>query len=310
MKHQSRIAVCSRSFSKNTVLREELEARYDFVKFNDDGVNLDGQELVDFLKDCDKAITALERIDGEILKELPRLKAIGKYGVGLDMIDFEAMREHKVKLGWTGGVNRRSVAELVLCYFISLLRLIPFSSSEVIEGRWKQVIGRQLTGKSVGIIGCGHIGKDLIKLLQPFNCRILVNDIVDYPDFYKEYKIETLTKEELIQQSDIVTLHVPLNKSTMNMLDKEKLSLMKHDSILINAARGGLIDENELKNILKENKIAGAALDVFNHEPPEDIELLKLPNIIVTPHIGGSAYEAILAMGMSAIDGLEINKIP
>jgi len=310
VKHQSRIAVCSRSFSKNTVLREELEARYDFVKFNDDGVNLDGQELVDFLKDCDKAITALERIDGEILKELPRLKAIGKYGVGLDMIDFEAMREHKVKLGWTGGVNRRSVAELVLCYFISLLRLIPFSSSEVIEGRWKQVIGRQLTGKSVGIIGCGHIGKDLIKLLQPFNCRILVNDIVDYPDFYKEYKIETLTKEELIQQSDIVTLHVPLNKSTMNMLDKEKLSLMKHDSILINAARGGLIDENELKNILKENKIAGAALDVFNHEPPEDIELLKLPNIIVTPHIGGSAYEAILAMGMSAIDGLEINKIP
>ena len=197
MKHQSRIAVCSRSFSKNTVLREELEARYDFVKFNDDGVNLDGQELVDFLKDCDKAITALERIDGEILKELPRLKAIGKYGVGLDMIDFEAMREHKVKLGWTGGVNRRSVAELVLCYFISLLRLIPFSSSEVIEGRWKQVIGRQLTGKSVGIIGCGHIGKDLIKLLQPFNCRILVNDIVDYPDFYKEYNFHYLIQKHL-----------------------------------------------------------------------------------------------------------------
>lgn len=310
MNNESRIAVCSRSFSKNILLRGELKKRYKHVKFNDEGKNLAGEGLINFLKGSDKAITALERIDRELLAELPELRVIGKYGVGLDMIDFQAMRDFKVKLGWTGGVNRRSVAELVLSYFLSLLRLTPQSHDDVLKGNWKQVVGRQLTGKTVGIIGCGYVGKDLIKLLEPFECRILVNDIVNYQKFYKEYNVVTLSKEELISQSDIVTLHVPLDDSTRNMLDRKRLRLMKHDAIIVNAARGGLIDEYELKLMLKENKIAGAALDVFCNEPPEDFELLKLPNIIVTPHIGGSAYEAILEMGMSAINGLDINKVP
>ena len=301
------IAVTSRSFSKNTVLRDELLLKYENVTFNDQGLKLQGEVLVEFLKGHQKAITALEKIDDITLSQLPKLKVISKYGVGLDMIDMPAMQKHNVKLGWTGGVNRRSVSELVISFAIALLRHVPASHREVLAGTWRQHIGGHLSGRTVGIIGCGYVGKDLVKMLQPFDCPILVNDIKSYDDFYKQYNIKALEKEELLAKSDIVTLHTPLDDSTRGMLTSERLALMKPNAILINAARGGLIDEIALKNMLITGKLGGAALDVFAIEPPEDKELLELTNFIVTPHIGGSANEAILAMGRAAIDGLEEN---
>jgi len=301
------IAVTSRSFSKNPALRDELLLKYDNVTFNDQGLKLQGDSLVEFLKGHQKAITALEKIDDSTLSQLPELKVISKYGVGLDMIDMPAMQKHNVKLGWTGGVNRRSVSELVISFAIALLRHVPASHREVLAGTWRQHIGGHLSGRTVGIIGCGYVGKDLVKMLQPFDCPILVNDIKSYDDFYKQYNIKALEKEELLAKSDIVTLHTPLDDSTRGMLTSERLALMKPNAILINAARGGLIDEIALKNMLITGKLGGAALDVFAIEPPEDKELLELTNFIVTPHIGGSANEAILAMGRAAIDGLEEN---
>ena len=166
--------------------------------------------------------------------------------------------------------------------------------------------GRYLSGRTLGVIGCGYIGKDLIKLLQPFECSILVNDICNYEDFYNKYNIEDVEKEELLERADIVTLHVPLDQSTKNMLSNKRLALMKKSAILINVARGGLVDEIALKNMLLNNCLAGAAFDVFLVEPPQDKELLSLPNFLVTPHIGGSAQEAILAMGRAVIQGLEV----
>ena len=303
------IAVASRSFSRNQVLRQELLSKYRNVTFNDLGLELEGDALVDFLNGHNKAITALEKINASILAQLPDLEVISKYGVGVDMIDMHAMKKYGVKLGWTGGVNRRSVSELVISFAIALLRHVPESYREVISGSWRQHIGGHLSGRTIGIIGCGFIGKDLVKLLQPFNCSILVNDVINYDDFYKRYNIKVVEKEELLMKSDIVTLHVPLDDSTKNMLSAERLLLMKPSAILINVARGGLIDENALKNMLVSKKLSGAALDVFLIEPPRDRELLELPNFLVTPHIGGSAQEAILAMGRAAIDGLENNTL-
>jgi phosphoglycerate dehydrogenase-like enzyme len=304
-KYKHKIAVTSRSFSTNCVLREELLQQYHNVRFNDDGIKLQGDELVSFLKGNQKAITALEQIDGYILSKLPELKVISKYGVGLDMIDMHAMKKYGVKLGWTGGVNRRSVSELVLSFAIALLRQVPESHREIESGVWRQHIGSQLSGRTMGIIGCGYVGKDLVKILQPFDCQILVNDIKNYEDFYKQYNMKAVEKEELLSKSDIVTLHTPLDDSTRDMLTAERLSLMKHDAILINTARGNLLDEHALKKMLMSGNLGGAALDVFSIEPPEDKELLDLPNFIVTPHIGGSTNEAILAMGRAAIAGLE-----
>jgi D-3-phosphoglycerate dehydrogenase len=292
------------------VLRKEVLKRYPNAKFNDKGLSLNGESLIEFLDGHEMAITALEKIDDSILKLLPNLKVIGKYGVGLDMIDLHAMKRHGVNLGWTGGVNKRSVSELVISYSIALLHRTIFANAEVRKGKWYQVKGRQLSDCTVGIIGCGHVGKDLVELLQPFNCKILANDVLDFKDFYKKYEVTSVGLEELIRKSDIVTLHLPLDKSTQNILDSDKLSLLKNDAVLINLARGGLIDEVALKELLNNNKIAGAALDVFEVEPPVDPSFATMDNVLITPHIGGSTEEAILAMGMAAIEGLENSEDP
>jgi D-3-phosphoglycerate dehydrogenase len=139
---------------------------------------------------------------------------------------------------------------------------------------------------------------------------VLAHDILDFPDFYAEHQIEPSGLEDLLKKSDVVTLHLPIDDTTKNILSAERLALMKPDAIVINAARGGLIDENALKAALMEDRLGGAALDVFAMEPPEDQELLELPNFIVTPHLGGSAEEAILAMGRAAIRGLDDNQLP
>jgi phosphoglycerate dehydrogenase-like enzyme len=310
MNSSDKVAVCSRSFSRHAVLRAELLARYEHVTFNDSGRQLEGGELVTFLRGHDKAITALERIDESLLSQLPELKVIGKYGVGLDMIDMAAMHRHGKRLGWTGGVNRRSVSELVIAFAVSMLRHVPSANKELVGGNFRQVPGGQLSGRTVGIVGCGFVGKDLIQLLQPWGCTVLAHDVLDFPDFYARFGVTPVGLDELLQRSDVVSLHVPLDASTRNMLDARRLGLMKPGALLINAARGGLVDEGALKAALQAKRIAAAAFDVFSVEPPQDLELLKLPNFLATPHIGGSSEEAILAMGRAAIDGLDRSEIP
>ena len=304
------IAVASRSFSKHPVLRAELLARYSNVKFNDEGLSLNGESLIEFARGCRKMITALERIDETILSALPELEVISKYGVGTDMLDKQALIRHGIRLGWTGGVNKRSVAELAIAFMISVLRQIPQANLEVRAGNWQNRRGKQLSDSVVGIIGCGHIGKDLTRLLRAFGSMVLAHDIRDYSDFYREYDVEAVDLETLLQRADVVTLHVPLDHSTRNILNAERLAMMKPGAVLINTARGGLVDEGALKQLLKDGHLAGAAFDVFATEPPEDLELLQLPNFLATPHIGGSSEEAVLAMGRAAIRGLDENRIP
>ena len=310
MNTTEKVAVCSRSFSKNTVLRAELLACYAHVTFNDNGHQFEGDSLVEFLSGHNKAITAREKSDDYVLSRLPDLRVIGKYGVGLDMIDLNAMRRYGKRLGWTGGVNRRSVSEMVISFSVAMLRHIPAAHREVLSGTWRQHVGGLLSSRTVGIIGCGFIGKDLVELLQPWNCTILANDILDFSDFYARYDVTPVGLEELLQRSDVVTLHLPLDESTRNMLSATRLALMKPSAILINAARGGLVDEAALKAMLVTKRLAAAAFDVFAVEPPQDQELLALPNFLVSPHIGGSAEEATLAMGRAAISGLNENAIP
>jgi len=306
----SSLVVASRSFSKNPALRNAVLKEYPDAKFNDEGLSLSGDSLIDFLDGYEKAITALEIIDDSILSRLPDLKVIGKFGVGLDMIDLYALKKYGVNIGWTGGVNKRSVSELVVSSAIAILHRSVFANAEVRNNLWHQIKGRQLSNCTVGIIGCGNIGKDLVKLLKPFNCKILSHDILSFPKFYQENNVLPVSLEELLKKSDIVTLHLPLNESTKNIISKDKLLMMKSNAVLINLARGGLIDEAALKKILIEKKIAGAAIDVFETEPPIDNEFAFIDNVLITPHIGGSTEEAILAMGLAAIDGLKNAKDP
>lgn len=305
MNTTDRVAVCSRSFSRNAVLRAELLARYQHVTFNETGATLSRDALIRFLRGHEKAITALEVIDDTVLAALPELRVVSKYGVGLDMIDLEALRRHGKRLGWSPGVNRRAVAELALSFTIAMLRHVPAASREVVAGTWRQHVGRQLSGSTVGIVGCGCVGKEVVRLLQPFECRILVNDIRRYVAFYTEHRLHEVELDVLVAEADVVTLHVPLDDSTRGMFDVHRLSRLRPSAVLINTARGGLVDEVALKKALQGSRLAGAAFDVFASEPPVDAELLALPNFLATPHIGGSSEEAVLAMGRAAIANLD-----
>ena len=310
MNGSSRVAVCSRSFSRNPVLRAELLERYAQVTFNDAGLELRGDALATFLRGHDKALIALERVDDALLAQLPELRVIGKYGVGLDGIDLAALRARGIRLGWTGGVNRRSVAELVIAFAIALLRHVPAANQEVRSGTWRQHVGGTLSGRTVGLIGCGHVGKDVVRLLQPFGCRVLAHDRRDFPAFYRAFGVEKAELDTVLRTADVVSLHVPLDASTRGLLNDDRLALLKPGAVLVNTARGGLVDEGALKERLRDGRIAAAGFDVFAVEPPIDAELLHLTTFLATPHIGGSAAEAILAMGRAAIDGLETNDVP
>ena len=301
----TRITVTSRSFSSNATLRAELQARHPDVTFSASPTLLEGAELVTLLRGRDAAIVGLERIDDAVLSQLPELKIISKYGVGLDGLDLSAIARHSVKLAWTGGVNRRSVAELTLAFAIALLHRVPETAVALRAGSFQKLAGRQLTGRVVGIIGCGFVGKDLVSLLAPFGCRVLAHDIRDYPEFYAANGVEPVSRDRLLAEAEIVTLHVPLDDSTRGMIGAAELARMQKGACLVNAARGGLVDERALIEALSSGHLAGAAFDVFQMEPEANPELLALPAFLGTPHIGGSTAEAQLAMGRAAIAGLE-----
>jgi phosphoglycerate dehydrogenase-like enzyme len=245
-----------------------------------------------------------------VLARLPELTVISKYGVGLDGLDIDAIARRGIRLGWTGGVNRRSVSELTLAFALALVHRVPETSVGLRAGGWPKLVGHQLTGRTVGIVGCGFVGKDLVRLLAPFECRVLAHDIRDYPDFYQAHGVEPVSLPDLLRTSDIVTLHVPLDRTTRGLLGEAELAEMRQGSFLINAARGGLVDEVALAAALDRGHLAGAACDVFAIEPDASPRLLGLPTFLGTPHIGASTQEAQLAMGRAAIDGLETARIP
>jgi len=304
------IGVCSRSFSRDDYLRNELLRIYPNVKFNDKGISLEGAALINFLEGCTAAIVGLEIINRDVLIALPELQVVSKFGVGLDSIDLIAMRDLQRRLGWTPGINRRSVSELVIALTLNLLRNVTIQNNEVVNGKWRQMTGKTLSGKTVGIIGCNNIGKDLIQLLRNWECRILAYDIAPDEALNSAEYVRYVPLETLLETSDVVSIHLPLTSSTRNILSSEKLGLLQKNSVLINTSRGGLVDESALKDLLIRGELAGAAFDVFEHEPAQDDELLRLPNFLATPHIGGSTIESIRAMGVAAIEGLKKNSVP
>ncbi len=303
--HKARIKVTSRSFSRHPVLKQELLELFPNSVFNTDGPPTGIPNIVEFLKDADGVILGLEEMDRHVLQQLENVKIIAKYGVGLDNLDVSSAEELGITIGWTGGVNKRSASEQALGFMLGLSRNLFFSSFPLKNGKWEKEGGSFLTEKTVGIIGCGHIGADLIYLLQPFNCQILICDILDKSGVVDTYGATQVLQDELLAEADIISLHVPLTELTQGMVNEEFLQKMKPTAHLINNSRGPVVEQQALKNALQQNIIAGAALDVFESEPPDDLEFLDLPNLMVTPHIGGSANEAILAMGRSAISHLK-----
>ena len=297
-------AVSSPSFCKNETLVSELLQAFPEAHLNSDGRILKGDDLVGFLQGYQSIIVGTDPLTEEVISQLPDLKFVSKYGVGLDNVDEQALLARGIGLGWSGGVNRRSVSEMALSFLIGLCRNLYFTSHKLKAGEWDKRGGFQLTGKTVGIIGCGFVGEDLIRLLQPFECNILINDILDKSQICKKFGVRQVDLAELLKESDVISLHVPLTSDTRNMVNGEFLEAMQSHAFLVNTSRGPVVDERALAAALKQGLIAGAAIDVYQVEPATDLEFLSLPNLVCTPHIGGNAKEAVLAMGRSAIEHL------
>lgn len=300
----ARIAVTPPAFCKSSSFKKELLEIFPNAVFNETGRYFKQDRLIEFLSGADAVLIGRDPISEIVLNALPNLKMVSKYGVGLDNIDQDAMRRRGTVLGFTAGVNKLSVAELTVGFMLGLCHNVFRSGFALKQKSWEKDGGWQLSRKTVGIIGCGNIGREVVRLLRPFECRILVRDILDLSGYCRDHGVEETGFEDLIRQADIVSLHVPLTELTGNMIGAQVLQNMKTNSFLVNTSRGEIVREDDLKNALLDGSIAGAALDVFSQEPPENHELLDCPNLMVTPHIGGSSAEAAAAMAKSAVDHL------
>lgn len=299
-----KVAVTSKAFAKNKQLVSEILALFPDCRFNHTGRLLEGQELHEFLADRDAAIVAMEKIKPPVLDTLPNLKVIAKFGVGLNNIDLNYCEKANVAVKWTPGVNRYSVAEMTLGFMLMLLRNLYTTSNLLSGGEWHKSGGVSLGGKKIGIVGLGNIGQALVEYLQPFQCEIIACDIDDKHEFCDKYGVRQAGFADVISQCDVVTAHIPLTAETENMFNADVFSQMRTSAIFINTSRGEVVDQDALKGALASGSIAGAAIDVYKSEPPVDLSLLSLPNLICTPHIGGNSVEATLAMGRSAISHL------
>lgn len=308
-----RVAVPAVSFGQHPGLVALIRERYPDAKVNTGGLTVyrSEEETIAYLKGYEAAVVSFETINDRVLAALPELRVVSKLGVGLDRIDPAAMRRHGVRLGWTPGVNRRSVAELALCAAIALLRHVPACNLAMRAGeRPLQRIGRQLSGRVVGVHGTGQIGQEFIRLLAPFGCTILGCDIRDCSAFYTEHGVEAVDFEALLVRSEVLSIHLPVTSATRWLYDGPVLDRLRTDCVLINTARGRIVDEAALRERLADGRLFAAAVDAFETEPPEDDALLNLPNFLATPHIGAGSREARWAMGTTALDGLSDNFLP
>ena len=309
----TRVAVPAVSFAQHPGLVEKLQELYPGSRINfEGGVHYKSEEAtIAYLKGYEAAIVSFETINDRVLTALPELRVVSKLGVGLDGIDPRAMRRHGVRLGWTPGVNKTAVAELALGMAITALRHAFVCNAEIRQGqRLLTRLGRQFAGRTVGVHGVGEIGAEFIRLIQPFGCRVLGCDTKDRSDIYARYGVEPVEPEELWARSEVLSIHLSKNAYTRYLYNADVLRALRPDCVLINTARGGIIDEAALYRALTEGWIAAAALDVFDEEPPTDDRLLRLPNLIATPHVGAASVEARWEMGHTAIRGLTDNFIP
>ena len=299
-----KVLISSRSFGKmNSKPIDAIKNAGFEVILNPYSKKLNENELIELIHDADGLIAGTEEITENVLKEAKMLKVISRYGVGLDNIDIEAAEKRAIKVYNTPNAPAKAVAELTLGLILDIKRKISESNLRMTNGRWNPQMGTSLFSNTVGVVGLGRIGKEVIKLLEPFRVNVLAFEINPDNSFVESHGISLTTLENLFSQSDVILLHLPLIEATHNIVGQRELSLMKKTAILVNTARGGLIDETALTGALEDKSIGGVALDAFNQEPYRG-KLLDFDNVLLTPHIGSYTKETREVMEMETVENL------
>ncbi len=258
-------------------------------------------EIIELLKAGSVGMIAgIEPLTEQVFQAAPNLKVISRCGTGLDSVDLSAAGNRGITVLNTPEAPAQAVAELTLGFILSLLRQIGAIDQAVRKGDWPRTQGRLLAAQTVGIIGLGHIGRRVARLCQAFEATVIAHDphATQVPE-----GVTLLTLEQLLTSADIITLHLPYSPATHHLLNAQAFAAMKPQAIVINAARGGLVDENALADALKSGKVSAAALDVFEHEPYQGT-LLELNNVMVTSHVGSLARESRQRMEIEAAENL------
>ena len=274
---------------------------------------LEEDDLLKYAGQFDGVICGDDRFSRSVLQAcIPRLKVISKWGTGIDSIDLTACEEFGVVVGNTPNAFTAAVADSVLGYMLSFARQHPWMDQAMKDGIWKKIPGRSLSECTLGIIGIGNIGEAVIQRADPFQMTIVGNDIREIsPEFINQYDIKMVSLEELLSRADFVSVNCDLNPTSQHLLNEDAFSKMKSDAVLINTARGPMVDEKALINALETGKIAGVALDVYEHEPlPDDSPLRGFKQVLLAPHNANSSPEAWEHVHWNTIrnllDGLEI----
>jgi D-3-phosphoglycerate dehydrogenase len=269
------------------------------------------EELLRVIRDADYFIGFGEwKIDAAVIQTAPRLKFIQKWGIGVDKYDLNALRAAGIPLAITAGVNSVAVAEHALALMLAACRRIALLDRTTRAGKFLKTELRmssfELCQKTIGIIGLGNIGKRVAKRVLAFEPKeVLYYDIVRQEEAERELGVKLVTREELLQKADIITLHVPLDASTRNMISAREFGLMKKTALIVNTCRGGVVDESALFEALRDERILGAGIDVFEKEPTiADNPLFTLENIVVTPHAAGATYENVCNVAQHCFDNI------
>src|SRR5947209_10806348 len=268
-------------------------------------IQADPKTYGDHLSDCDALLVrSAVKVTKDVLARAPKLRVIGRAGVGVDNVDLPAATDAGVLVMNTPGGNAVSVAEHTLALMLSMARSIPGASLSTKSGKWekKKFLGNELRGKVLGIVGLGSIGREVVKRAKPFEMRILAHDPYVSSQSAQDLGVELASLPDLYRQSDYITLHVALTPETDHMVNAEAFALMKPGVRIVNCARGELIDVEALQRAMENGQVAGAALDVFEKEPPGEMPLFTLEDVVATPHIAGSTEEAQEIVGIRIVE--------
>lgn len=258
------------------------------------------EQMIENIADCDGVIVGVDPMDADVIAAAPKLKAIAKYGVGVDNIDLDAAKARGIKVSITTGANSEAVADYAFALLMAMARKVPMIDSECRRHNWKKITTRDVSRSVIGIAGMGAIGKLVARRARAFDMEVLGYDVFWDEKFAEENGIKRATMEEIYEKADFISLHVPLLPSTRGMIGAEQLKAMKSGAVIINTARGGLIDEDALLTALENHEIGGACIDAFEQEPPEDERWFKLDNVILGSHCAASTAGASLNMGRMA----------
>lgn len=250
------------------------------------------EELSQVMGDIDGVVLGLDDWTEEVFKLSPKLKALAKFGVGVDNIDLEAAKRHGIKVINAKGKNANAVAELCLCFMLDSLRQASWLNGELKQGKWHRFVGHDISGMTIGLLGFGDIARRVAKKLMGFDVNIIAYDMFPNEEAARELNVTLVNKEDVLRNSDILSIHIPCTEENLHIMNKETFAMMKPGSYFINTARGGLVDTEALCDAVESGHLAGAATDVYEEEPLSmDSRILKIPNIITTPHTGAETAE-------------------